>query len=244
MTIRGTLGAAGLLLVAGTLIAAPTDAIAIGGLNTVTVSPGHGKAAAQFQVSYAISPCQAAAGLTIAFSWNGLTPAGQVLGTATTNSSCRATLMTTPPVNAATHQAPAPGSYQVVGYVPLLNGTPAPNTEASTTYTVDATPAPTATISSSATSRPSASAPADTAAPSASAPAASDQPIPVGTGSAAGKQTGLGSHGTGWSTLGWPVVVGGVLALALLAALGLPLLWMLRRRRIAGAAGSTKDRAA
>jgi hypothetical protein len=114
MTIRGTLrGAIGLLVVAGTLVAGhPLEASAVGGLNTVVVIPDHGKAAAPFQVIYSISPCQAAAGLTITFSWGALAPAGQVLGTAATDSLCRATLSTTPPV---THQSPAPGSYQVFG---------------------------------------------------------------------------------------------------------------------------------
>ena len=106
--MRGTLGF--VLFVAGIAIAAPTDALALGGLNTVTVSPGHGRVAAQFQVTYAISPCQQAAGLTIGFSWNGLTPAGQVLGTAATDNACRAALTTRTPENAA-----APGNYQVFG---------------------------------------------------------------------------------------------------------------------------------
>ena len=243
--MRGTLGAAGLLLVAGALIVAPTNAMAIGGLNTVTVSPGHGKAAAQFQVTYAISPCQAAAGLTIAFSWNGLTPAGQVLGTALTNSACRATLTTVPPVNAATHQAPPPGTYQVFGYVPLPNGTPTPNTEASTTYTVDVTPAPTASISASATSVPSATAPADTAAPSASVPAASDQPATVGTARSTGQPTVIRSHEPSWWTRGWPVVIGfSALAVAVLAALAFPLLWMTRRRSTPKAVDPGKNKAA
>ena len=138
MGMRGIGGAAGLLVVAGTLIATPINAQAIAGLNTVTVSPSHGKAAAQFQVTYAISPCQ-----HVGFSWNGLTPAGQVLGTAATDTACRATLTTKPPLNAA-HQPPAPGSYQVFGYLAPPTGAPAPNAEASTTFTVDVTPAPSA----------------------------------------------------------------------------------------------------
>lgn len=93
--------------------------MAVGGLNTVTVSPARGRAAVQFQVSYAISPCTQAAGLSIGFSWNGLTPAGQVLGTAATDSACRATLTTRPPANAA-----APGTHQIFGYVALPTGAP------------------------------------------------------------------------------------------------------------------------
>jgi hypothetical protein len=237
MGTRGTLGVAGLLVVAGTLIATPTDAQAIGGLSTVTVSPAHGKAAAQFQVTYAIIPCQLAAGLTIGFSWNGLTPAGQVLGTAATDAACRATLTTKPPLNAA-HQPPAPGSYQVFGYVALPTGTPAPNTEASTTYTVDVTPAPTATASAPSTSAksvPSASAPADTTAPSASAPTGSNQADAAGTApSAPRKETILRFLGPG----------AGVLVLAIVAAMTFQLLSMVRRRRARAAPGPSKDKAA
>ena len=40
------------------------DARAIAGLNTLTVSPSHGRTGALFQLTYVISPCQAAAGVT------------------------------------------------------------------------------------------------------------------------------------------------------------------------------------
>ena len=217
--------------------------MAVGGLNTVTVSPAHGRAAVQFQVSYAISPCTQAAGLSIGFSWNGLTPSGQVLGTAATDSVCRATLTAKPPANAAT-----PGTYQVFGYVALPTGSPAPNTEASATYTIDVTPTATASASaqasSSAVSTPSTSAPADTSAPS-SAPSGSDQ---------AGTTNAVPSAATGptlrftpvpdWWTLSWPVVAGvGILALVVLAAVALPLLLM-AHRRARPASGSSKDKAA
>jgi hypothetical protein len=246
---RGTLGAAiGLLVVAGALIDTPTDAQAVAGLNTVTISPGHGKAAAQFQVSYVISPCQQAAGLTIGFSWNGLTPSGQVLGTALTDITCRATLSTKPPVNSATHQPPAPGTYQVFGYVALPTGSPAPNTEASASYAVDVTPAATATASSSATARatsaPSATAPADTAASPLASPASSDQPRAAGMAQSTGDHpTVIRSSGhPGWWRLSWPVTLRvGLLALAILAAIALLLV---RRRRARAAPGHSKGKAA
>lgn len=247
---RRTLGAAlGLFVVGGLLVTdRPLDVQAIGGLNTVTVSPGHGRAAAQFQVSYTISPCLGAAGLTIAFSWNELPPAGQVLGTAATDSACRATLSATPPLSAA-HQGPAPGSYQVFGYVPLPTGAPAPNTEASTTYVVDVTPAPTTSTSSSATARPSASMPKGTGAPTASTPpATSDQ---RGTGTTAQSDAGnpaasqSSGHHPAFGTLTWPVGVGAsVLGLLVLASMGFLAVWLVRPRRVRAAPGPSKDKAA
>jgi hypothetical protein len=238
--MRGRLASA--LFVAGILITAPIAAQAVGGVNSVTVTPGHGSAAAQFQVTYAISPCTQAAGLVTAFSWNGLTPAGQVLGTAATDSTCRATLTAKPPANAA-----APGSYTIFGYV-ALSGGPAPDTQASTTYTVDVAPTATASssASSSAASTPSASTPAGSAAAS-SAPAGSDQP---GTAGTAG--TAPSGHKTitlwfsplpDWWTLSSRVVAGvGILALAVLAVLSFPLL--ARRRRAHPPSGASKDKAA
>ena len=254
MRHRGTLAAAvGLLLVAGTLVAVrPLDARAVGGLNSVTVSSTHGKAAAPFQVTYAIAPCQAVAGLTITFSWGAVPPAGQVLGTAATDSSCRATLSTTPPVSSASHQPPSPGSYLVFGYVALPTGTPTPNTEASASYTVDVTPTPTATARSSAsanastTSKPSASTTNSTAASATpSAPAASVQPgtaASAGAGElAAGRPTGQPG---GWK-LSWQVLLAtAALALAMLAAIALLIASILRRRRARAAAGLGSDKAA
>jgi hypothetical protein len=249
MTIRGTLGAIGLLVVAGTLLAQrPLEARAIGGLNTVTVSPGHGRANFTFQVTYAVSPCVGAAGLTIAFSWTALPPAGQLLGTATTDSTCRATLSTTPPVNAATHQPAAPGSYEVFGYIALPTGTPTPNTEASASYTVDVTPASatassSATARSSAAARPSATASSSSAAsPSASAPGVSDEPGTAATAGAGKPAVDKRNGQPGWWTLSWPVILAAaVLALAVLAFL---LLWLLGRRRARAAAGVGNDKAA
>jgi hypothetical protein len=252
MGTRGTFGTAvALLLVAGMLVAVrPLDARAIGGLNTVTVSPSHGKAAVPFQVTYTISPCLAAVGLTITFSWGALAPAGQVLGTAATDSGCRATLSTTPPVIATSHQPPAPGSYLVFGYVALPTGTPTPNTEASASYTVDVAPTPTATAhasataTSSATSKPSASATNGSAASAtASAPAASSQPstaTSVGPGEIAVARP---TAKPGAWTLSWLVILGlAVLALAILAAILLLIGWLLRRRR--ARAGLDTDQAA
>jgi hypothetical protein len=238
MVSRASGAALGLLVVAGMLVAErPLDARAIGGLNTVTVSPAHGKAAVPFQVTYAISPCTSAAGLTIAFSWTALPPAGQLLGTATTDSTCRATLSTTPPVNAATLQPPAPGSYPVFGYVALPTGTPTPGTEASASYTVDVTPLPTPTARPSATASSSGA-----ASPSASAPAASDEPGTAATAGAGKPAVSGSSTGPGWWTLPWPLVVAAsLLALAVLAFL---LLWLLGRRRARAAAGVGNDKAA
>lgn len=237
--MRGIFGAALGLLVATTLVAGGSlEASAVGGLNTVTVSPSHGKATATFQVMYAISPCTSAAGLTIGFSWGALAPAGPVLGTAATDSTCRATLTATPPAQ------PAPGTYQVFGYVALPTGAPAPNTEASATYKVDATPAPTATSSASATARASASAPGGSAAsPSASALYASGQP-----GAGAAPQSTVahpGSPQPWW----WPLWTVGRRAV-LIAAFGLILIallaaWLLRRRGPHAAASAPgKDKAA
>jgi hypothetical protein len=258
--MRGVFGAAlGLLVVAGTAFTGRSlDAHAVGGLNTVTVSPTHGKVTASFQVTYAISPCTNAAGLTIGFSWGALAPAGPVLGTATTDSACRATLTTTPPAK------PAPGTYQVFGYVALPTGAPTPDTEASASYKVDVTPTPTATSSASAsasasattsasatgtaratgTANPSASAPGGTvASPSASGASTSDQPVTFATP----QSTGLARSGSQqpWWTLEWTVGRVGVIALFILILIAFLAAWLIRRRR-AHAAASTpgKDKAA
>jgi len=252
MRNRGILGAAvALVLVACTLVAVrPLEAAAIGGLNTVSVSPAHGKAAAPFQATYAISPCLASVGLTITFSWGALAPAGQVLGTAVTDSGCRATLSTTPPVNSTSHQPPAPGSYLVFGYVALPAGTPTPNTEASASYLVDVTPAPTATAhtsataKSSATSKPSASATSGaTALATPSAPAASGQTSAAASLPAVVVAEGQPNAHPGWWARAWQLGLGlAVLAFAILAAMLLLIAWLLRRRRTRD--GLENDRAA
>jgi hypothetical protein len=233
MNTRWTRGAAvGLLVVGGLLNAGRTlEASAIGGLNTVTVTPGHGKAATPFQMTYAISPCQSAAGLTITFSWGTLAPSGPVLGTAATDSSCRATLSTTPPVNAA------PGSYLVFGYLALPTGTPTPNTEASASYMVDVTPTPTATSRPSATSKPSASAPGNA---SASASAPGNAPA---SASPAVAEAGPGGQPEWWKS--WQFVMGSAaLALALLALIAFIIVSLIRRRRARAAAAFRNDRVA
>jgi hypothetical protein len=239
--MRGTLGAAaGRLTVAGWLAgglianpgAAAIDAHALGGLNTVTVSPVHGKAATAFVVTYAVSPCQGAAGLTIGFSWNALPPAGQLLGTATTDGSCRASLSTSPPINQATHAGPPPGSYQVFGYVALPTGPPTPNTEASAAYTVDVTPTPTPTAK--ATSHSTASAVVGTAA-SPSVAVGSTMP-----GHATAAVAAHGGQSGGW-TLSWRAL-GGVLALLL--AIALAFLAFIRRRQGRAEVAVRNDRAA
>jgi hypothetical protein len=217
--------------------ASPRDAHAIAGLNTLTLSPAHGKVGVPFQVSYAISPCQGAAGLTIGFSWGALPPAGQVLGRTSTDSTCRATLSTAPPVNAATHRSPAPGSYQVFGYVALPTGIAAPNTEASASYTVDVTP-PTATASSSA-SKPATSVPGNTTS-SPSASVATDFPSDA-TARAVFPSI---SQPLWWKQAG-PVAHGGlVLALLVVALIAFLAAWLLRRRRTRASAAPTKDKAA
>jgi len=230
--MRGIPGAAlGLLMLAGAVFTGrPVDAEALGGLNTVTVSPAHGKAGVAFRVTYAISPCQGAAGLTISFSWGALAPTGKVLGTAVTDSACRATLSTAPPARSA------PGVYQVFGYVALPTGDPTPNTETAASYTVDVTPQPTA--SSSATARPSASG-TTAASASASASALASTPVPSATQATAAAGKSAGS----W-TLSWIVPLGlGVLALAILAAIWL-LIAAMTRRRARAATGNSNDRAA
>ena len=230
--MRGIPGAAlGLLMLAGAVFTGrPVDAEALGGLNTVTVSPAHGKAGVAFRVTYAISPCQGAAGLTISFSWGALAPTGKVLGTAVTDSACRATLSTAPPARSA------PGVYQVFGYVALPTGDPTPNTETAASYTVDVTPQPTA--SSSATARASASG-TTAASASASASALASTPVPSATQAAAAAGKSAGS----W-TLSWIVPLGlGVLALAILAAIWF-LIAAMTRRRARAATGNSNDRAA
>ena len=230
--MRGIPGAAlGLLMLAGAVFTGrPVDAEALGGLNTVTVSPAHGKAGVAFRVTYAISPCQGAAGLTISFSWGALAPTGKVLGTAVTDSACRATLSTAPPARSA------PGVYQVFGYVALPTGDPTPNTETAASYTVDVTPQPTA--SSSATARASASG-TTAASASASASALASTPVPSATQATAAAGKSAGS----W-TLSWIVPLGlGVLALAILAAIWF-LIAAMTRRRARAATGNSNDRAA
>jgi hypothetical protein len=238
MTTRGILGAAvGLLLVAGTLaVQRPLDARAIGGLNTVSVSPAHGRGGVPFQVTYAISPCQGAAGLTIGFSWGALPAAGQVLGTAATNSACRATLTTAPPANAATHLPPAPGTYQVLGYVALPTGAATPNTEASASYTVDVT-SPTGTASASAKANGSAGVAGN---PPASPSTTAVDDFPAAT------TDNVAKRAEGWlMILKWPLASPiGVLALIILAAIGFLFAWLIRRRRTRTAAALSKDKAA
>jgi hypothetical protein len=89
--------------------------------------------------------------------------------------------------------------------------------------------------------------PAATAAPSAAAPAGTDRSGAADAAPSAGaKETVLRFlRGPDWWTLSWPVVTGiSVLGLAILAAIGFPLLMMLRRRRVRAAAGPSKDKAA
>jgi hypothetical protein len=211
-------------------------------------------------VTYAISPCIGLTGLTIGFSWDALPTAGQVLGTATTDASCRATLSTAPPVNAATHQPPAPGNYQIFGYVALPTGAPTPNTDASATYTVDvtvtptpsasahssATAQPTATANSSATANPSASAAATPgASASASVPGASDQPSAAASVNADGGGVAKPNGQPGWWTPAWQLLlIATGLALAILVAILFLVASLLRRRRRARAGGFGNDRAA
>jgi hypothetical protein len=244
MIKKGTVRAAvGLLVVAGTLVGGrPLDAGAVGGVNTVTVGPGHGKAAAAFQLTYTVSPCPGlgAASLSIGFSWGALPTAGQVLGTAGTDSACRATLSTKPPVNAVA------GSYQVFGYVALPTGIPTPGTEASASYTVDVTPTPAPTASTSAVSKASASAagkPAASTPPS--APAAFSQPSNAGALPTGKVAVATGTSQPGWWALAWQALLGGTgLAFLLLVALAFLIAWLGRRRRARAEADRRNDRAA
>jgi hypothetical protein len=258
--MRGTLSAVvWRLTMAGSLIGVLTmcaavgrvEGHAVGGLNTVTLSPTHGRASVAFVATYAISPCSGAAGLTIGFSWNALPPGGQVLGTALTDANCRATLSTTPPANAA------PASYQVFAYVALPTGSATPNTEASASYTVDVTPTPTpkptpkptAHASATATSGASGSATAAASTPAPAGDAAGSSPTsnagssPAGRPAAATANRVLGQRG--WWTLSW-LAVGGTVLLALIFVPLLALLagWFLRRRRARAASALRKDRAA
>jgi hypothetical protein len=240
MNKREVFGAgAALLVIAASLVAPhPLDAHAIGGVNTVSLSPGHGKVAAPFQVTYAVSPCVGAASLTIEFSWGAVAPAGQLLGTAGTDSSCRATLSTKPPINAVI------GSYQVFGYVTLPTGTPTPGTEVSATYMLDVTPTPAPTASSSTISKPSASAPGKPAASTPpSAPATSSQPSSAAAVTAGKVAVAKAASQPNWWTLALQVLLSATgLALAILATVLFVIAWLLRRRR--GATDHRNDRAA
>jgi hypothetical protein len=263
--MRGISRSAGLALLFAAVFAAgqltrlgQLEASAIAGINTVTLTPTHGRAASAFSALYRITPCLASPGVSIEFSWNGLPPgAGQALGTATLDSSCRATLSTTPPLNPATHQAPAPGTYTVYGFVPLPTGGPTTGTVASAIYTVDLTPtptptatptpAPTSTTTATSTAPPrssssasaSASATQEVTSPSASAIATSQ---PSASQSARGQTAPSGGSTTPlwWRTVGGLVILGGAsLGLLLIALLTLLILRVVEGR----GARSTYDRA-
>jgi hypothetical protein len=226
------------MVLAGLLVAQGRpgfDVEAVGGINTLTVTPPHGRAAASFVATYSISPCPSNPGLTITFSWGALATAGQVLGSATTDASCRASLTTKPPVNPATHQLPAPGTYQVFGYVALPTGDASPGTDVSTGYTVDVTPAPSGTHQASATPTATARASSSastaptraTASPATSATGAAPATATSGGRPLAKSTAGQSSPGT-WQ-LSWlePALLAGVaLLLGLLAILG----FLMRRR--------------
>jgi hypothetical protein len=229
-------------VVAGVLLAQPRLAAhALGGINSLSVNPAHGKANFTFKTTYAVSPCLNAVGLVITFSWGTMGPTGQILGTATTDSACRATISAAPPA------ATRPGTVQVFGYVALPTGIATPGSDASTSYTVDITPTPAPT--------PAASAPRATAAATSAATAqASDttgttaatgttgtKPATVTPGLPALTRSG-GGH-TLWWTLGWPVGLLGLLALGLLAIAAFLFAGAVRRRgRLAAAL--RKDKAA
>ena len=226
---------AGLLLAQG---GAGFEAEAVSGINTLTVTPAHGRAAASFVAAYSISPCPSNPGLTITFSWGALAAAGQVLGTAATDAGCRASLTTKPPVNPATHQLPPPATYQVFGYVALPTGDASPGTDVSTSYTVDVTPSGThqASATATATARSSSSASSaptrGSASPATSASAAATPGTAPNAGNPlAGFSAGRSNPGT-WQ-LSWlePALLGGVaLLLGLLALLGFVFLPAVRRR--------------
>ena len=226
------------------------DARAIG-LNTLAVSPTHGRSGSTFQMTYAISPCQTAAGLTIGFSWGALPPAGQVLGTALTDANCRATLSATAPVSTATHTRPAPGTYQVFGYLALPTGDATPGTDVSASYVVDAapsargTPTPAATTahtsSQAATTASSASPAASSSAPSAFALADSS---PSSNNRLSSNPLVFHATRLGPWTLIWQLVVGGAALLLLLAGLTLFTIAALRRRRARAASVVPDDKAA
>ena len=245
-----------LTFVLGTTLAVTGPSLsaqAIGGLSPLAVSPSHGQAGSTFSLTYAISPCQSAAGLTIGFSWGALPTVGQVLGTALTDANCRATLTSRPPVNAATHQPPAPGNYQVFGYLALPTGGATPNTEVSASYTIDVAPtqsAPTPTPKASATATNRATTAATPTHSSASTPGASAYSGPTASAvaqsppstgpSLAGNPLVLHATKLGPWTLEWQTAVGGVGGLLLLAGLTLFAIAAIRRRRARAAVAHDK----
>lgn len=133
--VRGSLAAAIAVLAQ---VATPTVGHALPSVVSLSVAPDHGQVRSSFALTYQQTPCvlsQLPSGTEIRFSWNGVPPAGQSLGSALTDSACKATLVTASPANAGV------GSHEVDGYVPLpQDGSPVTGTLATASYTVDVAP--------------------------------------------------------------------------------------------------------
>ena len=188
VAVRGSLAAAIAVLAQ---VATPAIGHALPTIASLTVSPSHGQARSTFTLTYQQTPCvlsQLPQGTEIRFSWNGAPPAGQLLGSALTNSTCKATLVTASPANAGV------GSHEVDGYLPIpQDGSPATGTQATASYAVDV--APTAKPTASPTARATAT-PGANGTPAASAnPSAGATPVPSGS-------VGAGSGGSGSNNAG------------------------------------------
>jgi hypothetical protein len=271
VAVRGSLAAAIAVLAQ---VANPTIGHALPTIASLAVSPAHGQVRSSFTLTYQQTPCvlsQLPQGTEIRFSWNGAPPAGQLLGSATTDSTCKATLVSSSPANAGV------GSHEVDGYVPIpQDGSPATGTQATASYTVDAAPGtkPTATPNAGATATPGVSGTSGTQSGNPQAGATPAASASGGTGAGgngsnnAGSSTGKGasngngaSNGSGTSGnqstgfgpppyLGTPLgllsvpLTFGFILLLLLLVIALLLWAMAERRRSDKAAAAASKRAA
>lgn len=110
----------------------PTVTRAAQSVATISVAPEHGVLNASFTATYQVSPCQLPPGTEIRFSWNGMPPDGEMLGSALTDNRCKAILTATPPLGSTK------GSHVVFGFAPLpQDGMPVAGTLTSANYRVD-----------------------------------------------------------------------------------------------------------
>src|ERR1700737_1069929 len=113
VAVRGSLAAVIAVLAQ---VAAPTVGHALPTIARLSVAPAHGQVRSSFTLTYQQTPCvlsQLPSGTEIRFSWNGAPPAGQALGSALSDTTCKATLTTASPANAGV------GNHEVDGFVPV-----------------------------------------------------------------------------------------------------------------------------